>query len=50
MIERIEFLESMMNNEPSQIIIDGLTCIHLCLDLAITGNEDLIKAIENGNR
>jgi hypothetical protein len=48
MIEQIEHLESMMNNKPSQVIIDGLMCIHMCLDIAVTGNDDLIKAIENG--
>ena len=48
MIEKIELLESLMNNKPSQVIIDGLMCIHLCLDVAVTGNDDLIKAIENG--
>ena len=48
MIEKIELLESLMNNKPSQVIIDGLTCIHMSLDVAVTGNDDLIKALENG--
>lgn len=50
MIEQIEFLESQMYSKPSQLIIDGLTCIHLCLDITKTGNEDLIKALENGRK
>ena len=48
MIDKIEYLESLMNDKPSQLIIDGLVCIHLALDIAATGNNDLINAIENG--
>lgn len=48
MIEKIEFLESMMDNKPSQIILDGLACIHLCLNITSTGEIDLINALENG--
>jgi hypothetical protein len=48
MIEKIEYLESLFSKEPTQSIIDGLTCIHLCMDISITGQEDLIKALENG--
>jgi hypothetical protein len=48
MIEQIENLELLMNNEPSQIVLDGLLCIQMCMDVAMTGNEDLIKALENG--
>jgi len=48
MIDKIEHLESLMNNEPSQLIIDGIACIHLTLNIAASGNNDLIKAIENG--
>jgi len=48
MITNIENLESMMNNEPSQIIIDGLACIHMCINIAATGNMDLIKDLQNG--
>lgn len=50
MIEKIETLESFMNNEPSQIIIDGLTSINLCVTIASTGTEEIIKAFENGRR
>jgi hypothetical protein len=49
MIDKIEFLESQMNNEPSLIIINGLACIHMCIDIAATGNEDLINVI-NGRK
>lgn len=45
MINKIEELESLMNNEPSNIIIDGLACIHLTIDIAATGNNDLINLI-----
>lgn len=31
-------------------LIDGLICIHMILDVALTGNEDLIKELENGRR
>ena len=48
MIDKIEFLESLMDNQPSQIIIDGLACIHLCINIAATGNNDLIELLENG--
>lgn len=48
MIDKIEYLESLMNNQPCQLIIDGLVCIHLALDIAVTGNNDLINAVENG--
>jgi len=45
MIDKIEYLESLMNDKPSQIIIDGMACIHMCIEIATTGNEDLINAI-----
>jgi hypothetical protein len=45
MIDKIEFLESQMNNQPSQIILDGMACIHMCIEIAATGNEDLINVI-----
>jgi len=48
MIDKIEHLESLMNDKPSQLIIDGIACIHLTLNIAASGNNDLIKAIENG--
>ena len=48
MITNIENLESMMCNEPSQIILDGLACIHLCINISATGNMDLIKELQNG--
>ena len=48
MIEKIEMWESMMNNEPSQIILDGLLCIQLCINVAASGNKDLIKDLQNG--
>ena len=40
--------ESMMWNEPSQITLDGLLCIQLCINVAATGNKDLIKDLQNG--
>jgi hypothetical protein len=48
MIEKIEKWESMMYNEPSQIILDGLLCIQLCINVAASGNKDLIKDLQNG--
>jgi hypothetical protein len=48
MIDNIENLESMMNNEPSQVILDGLLCIHMCINIAATGNMDLINQLQNG--
>jgi hypothetical protein len=48
MIDRIEYLESIMDSKPSQSIIDGLACIQMCLDVVATGNMDLIKELENG--
>ena len=45
MIDKIELLESQMNNQTSQIILDGLACIHMCIEIAATGNEDLINVI-----
>ena len=48
MIDKIEKWELMMNNEPSQVIIDGLLCIHMCINIAATGNMDLIKELQNG--
>jgi hypothetical protein len=45
MIDKIEYLESQMNNQPSQIILDGMACIHMCIEIAATGNEDLINLI-----
>jgi len=48
MIDKIEMWESMMWNEPSQIILDGLLCIQLCINVAATGNKDLIKDLQNG--
>lgn len=48
MIDKIEFLESQMDNKPSLLIIDGITCIHLCINVAATGNQDLIELLENG--
>ena len=48
MIDQIEKLESLMDNTPSQIIVDGLACIHMCINVAATGNQDLIELLENG--
>ena len=45
MIDKIEFLESIMNTQHSQIILDGMSCIHMCIEIAATGNEDLINVI-----
>lgn len=48
MIDNIENLEAMMCNEPSQIILDGLLCIQLCINVAASGDMDLIKDLQNG--
>ena len=45
MIDKIEFLESLMNKQSSQIILDGMACIHMCIEIAATGNEDLRNVI-----
>lgn len=33
-------------HEPT--LLDGLQCIHMVLDVALTGNDELIKELENG--
>lgn len=48
MIDKIEFLESQMNNQQNLLIIEGLACIHMCINVAATGNNDLIELLENG--
>ncbi len=48
MINKIENLEALTNMEPSQSIINGLACIQLTIYVAMTGNKDLIEALENG--
>lgn len=48
MIEKIEFIESLFNDKSSQLVIDGLMCIQMCIDIAATNNIDLIKELENG--
>jgi hypothetical protein len=35
-------------HEPT--LMDGLQCIHMVLDVALTGNDELIKELENGRR
>ena len=50
MIEQIETLEKLMDSKPSQIILDGLDSINLCINISYTGNIDLIKELDNGRR
>lgn len=35
-------------HEPT--LLEGLQCIHMVLDVALTGNDELIKELENGRR
>jgi hypothetical protein len=49
MIDKIEFLETQMQVHHT-VLSDGIACIHLCIDIAKTGNKDLIEVIENGRR
>lgn len=46
-LEQIEELEMLMDNKPCQVLIDGLTCIHLSVDMSVTDNVELIKKLEN---
>jgi hypothetical protein len=50
MIEKIETIESFMDTLPCQLLIDGLRSIDLCITISKTGNEELIKAFNNGRR
>ena len=50
MIEKIEHLESLMNSEPCQILIDGMACIQLSMSIANSGCQELITALENGRK
>lgn len=48
MIDKIENLELLMDNKPCQIVLDGIACIHLSINIAGTGNKDLMEALGNG--
>jgi hypothetical protein len=48
MKKKIEFIESLINDKQSQLVIDGLMCIQMCVDIAATNNVDLVKELENG--
>jgi hypothetical protein len=37
-----------ITHEPT--LLEGLQCIHMVLDIALTGNDELIKELENGRR
>jgi len=50
MIEQIENLEKQFDSNPNQKVLDGFACIHLCLNMTVTGNDELIKALDNGRR
>ena len=47
MIEKIESLGDMMNVKQLDFL-EGVACIHLCINVASTGNADLINLLENG--
>lgn len=47
MIDKIEFLEEQMRVN-HDLLIDGLVCIHTCINVASTGNTELIELLENG--
>lgn len=47
MIDKIEYLEEQMRVNHN-VITEGLVCIHLCINVASTGNTDLIELLENG--
>lgn len=48
MIEQIENLEKQFDNKSNQKVLEGLACIHLCLNVAIIGSDELIKKLDNG--
>lgn len=48
MIEKIENLEALFSKEPNQELISGLMCFQMHAGIAVTGNEHLIKLLENG--
>lgn len=48
MIENIENIEQLMDNEPSQLFIDGIAALKIGLDVAATGNEELINILQDG--
>jgi len=47
MIDKIEYLEEQMRVSHN-VITEGLSCIHLCINVASNGNIDLIELLENG--
>ncbi len=49
MLEKIEQVINLHNNEPSVILYEGLVCINLALNMAVTGNKELLNKLENGN-
>lgn len=48
MLENIENIERLMDNEPSQLFIDGIAALKIGLDVAATGNEELINILQDG--
>ncbi|HRG02431.1 MAG TPA: hypothetical protein PKZ75_15045 [Bacteroidia bacterium] len=47
MLEQIENLEEIMNDKPSTVLIEGFESLLLALSLASSGNNDLIKQLED---
>lgn len=48
MVDKIEYLESLVYTGTNDKLTDGFMCIHMVLDIIATGNDELIKALENG--
>ena len=48
MIEKIEYLESLTYIGTNEKLNDGFMCINMVLYIIATGNDELIKALENG--
>lgn len=48
MIEQIEQLEKTFDNAPSKLVLDGLMCMHLSLNIAVVGDNELFKLLDNG--
>lgn len=48
MIEKLEQLEKTFDNTPNKLVLDGLMCIHLSLNIATVGDDELFKLLENG--
>ena len=48
MLEKIEILLSTHDKQPSVILCEGLYCINLAMNMAVTGNKELLDKLNNG--